>query len=895
MKLYDVDVQFCELTKELERTVCDNLTFTGYLLKNYYSGIFLSEWTTVYIDEGLKGRNDAIDYVLYGPISIGSQINFPNPYATAIITNPDDYELSKTSNAERSHQTLKITTPSGQEVSHDWYYDPNNPHNVAPSWPYIFADKGTYSLEYTISFAYLYNAYYGQIKYTTKIGVLENAYLKPYWTIRTVLERILSVCTTRRKGIHEPVYFLDPVQAAMFEQIPAPEFSLTRCTLREALSVIGGYIHGIPRLEFDESREDEGGRIVYDMLGGTEVKTITAPMLYEDEAQGIDEHCGTLDSFVQNLVTSRDITAGAISDPGADGYKTVRVDAGKVRISKDDDPIIPLAYPAERILKLECGYINGRTAPVGDITAYLYEGAEYDALSGYNNTAYPYSKAWALRYAKGDNKITALNFRPSKATDIGSAYTHTAIRNIIIAVTGGADIESGTTTPYQNLMFRVTYIPIISTRVQQLRTDKGANHDNALIYNQNSNVETEAYGENLRGAIARMGRPAIRRTYDFTHFADIPTPGQIIIDPDGTRYYVAEVSREFDLIKIRATVTLVKNFNKLSEYMAINSSYRLYDVSEKQSVDRYVTYTSKITIGNAITGYAASGGSSKAIIKLAGINAFMDIFAQGGNHKPVAAMRAITYGKSGNELKRVALPVISVPLGNSICLISKFDSNYGAGYQSQPYDGVNVQHQVPYGDVYGEFEDMRADYFDSLNPLFDDDTTALDRADMLPIVDSSAAGVVPYATTFGGNAGAYIIQKDNREIINLNTEFAAVKNRDSVIIGKGLMSNNPLVRGSDTALKGDIWFFTVALNELSNKAPLNNGVKAAELNIANYISTPFLTGLPIVIAGNIAAITAPVACVSWGVVAPNGDLIIGENVTLNAGQDTPTIYFNFGD
>ncbi len=52
-------------------------------------------------------------------------------------------------------------------------------------------------------------------------------------------------------------YVFDSGQATQFANTVSPEFFFTRGTLWEALATVGGYIHGMPRLVYDD-----GGRTV---------------------------------------------------------------------------------------------------------------------------------------------------------------------------------------------------------------------------------------------------------------------------------------------------------------------------------------------------------------------------------------------------------------------------------------------------------------------------------------------------------------------------------------------------------------------------------------------------------------------------------------------------------
>lgn len=61
---------------------------------------------------------------------------------------------------------------------------------------------------------------------------------------------------------------MNPVQAKKWENELAPEFTMTQCTLREQLKIIGGYIHAEPRLGgYDENGVYQENWIFFDEYG----------------------------------------------------------------------------------------------------------------------------------------------------------------------------------------------------------------------------------------------------------------------------------------------------------------------------------------------------------------------------------------------------------------------------------------------------------------------------------------------------------------------------------------------------------------------------------------------------------------------------------------------------
>lgn len=118
---------------------------------------------------------------------------------------------------------------------------------------------------------------YEPFKFTYKISAVENKLPLKKWTVTGVINRLLDVCEPLRKG-EKPRFRLNGMdengniipegqegsgQAALFDKILAPQFSLTRQTLRECLQEVGKVIHGEPRLRI---KKDSAGKYYYEVI-----------------------------------------------------------------------------------------------------------------------------------------------------------------------------------------------------------------------------------------------------------------------------------------------------------------------------------------------------------------------------------------------------------------------------------------------------------------------------------------------------------------------------------------------------------------------------------------------------------------------------------------------------
>lgn len=892
--LYDWTINTIELTKQLERRFIGTLTSTKYLHTDYASGTIAAAYTM----SGENVENLEVIGKIYSPIEINATKTVPSV--------SDMFKLPPT--------TTDLGTTTG------WYWDEtkikaiqnnvvlqeNSASGAAPELSFSTATAGNITIRYelkirsesTSSGSPTPAIIYWKTVYDFAISAFSQITPKTQPTITSVCQRLLSSGITTRYAIQYPEFSLEPAFEVEYEDILAPEFSFTNSTLFEALAQVGGYIHAIPRLISDT--DGTSFYVTFDKLGGSEQAPTMPPVVYQDSVININDWCGTIASPAQNLCNTTD-EGGSITEL-ADDYITVRAEDGQVEIN-GDNITIRTSMPMQKLVKLECGYISnyadGKT-PVGDITAYAYEDAEYSVLSSYWGTAYPYSKAWALRWKQGSNVIDGLSFRPQQSTSTGSAFANTAILNIINAKCGlalkAADFKNNGKW-YRQLAFRVTYVPIVTARVHAVKpvASEGGETKNTLVYNQGANVaETSFYGEKMRGAIARLGQDVEQRTYDITTYSQMPKIGQIL---DGK--YIATIDAEYDITRIRITLTLTKNFNQLSEYIGLNSNYRLYDISEKQSVERHIHYADKIYIGST-----RQNSSDSTIIQYVDQmleKTFFPVLDTTPDIKKVRTVGVLPFSDGNAMLDRaVILPVAAFPFGTSLCFNFSFYDNYGAGYQSSNEfeDEANkaAQRLVPYTDVYGEISHIQ---FFAKNtewtPTIDDQKDG-GKAMLYPQFDYENAdrtnAFLKTATGLSVNnrGGALVINKDSREKIDVTYQVHFVATSDDYVIGPGLAEYCRYV--TDRSLSYEemarvhVLWLNHTINSL-NKYVDNDGYDQT----INYLNPNYTTDNGVFMW---TSMTCPQDAVAYAVCKKKDDkyiLLFGRNVEIAKGESTKEVYF----
>ena len=891
--LYDWTINTIELTKLLERRLIDTMTVTKYLPK-YYD----SKYGAIPNTHLIWKRGSQTDDYIYNN-EVPSTIGYMNvgtvptyqlylPTGTIIEDNAANYLILPENG-----------TPT--EGYRYWWYE--EPHTVLKKDGVIVQNNtitqpGVYTIEAHAFFNYDFTGSLGtnyeDITISWEITAFSNQFGTPK-TISSVCNRLLSAGTTMRKGVESQEFLLDPTFESKYANVPSPEFSFTNCTLFEALLQIGGYIHAIPRLVPRSTSDDTHYYVTFDKLGGDEQAPTMPPFIYGENTIDVNDWCGQIDTPAQNLVNTEDVNAGSITELG-NSFITVRTEDGQVEVNADN-VLIRVSKPIQQILKVECGFsplYESGTRQIGDITPYIYESAEYKTLSSYWVEKYPYSKGWALYYTQGGNTIEGLSFVLKRSSSDETAFESLyAIVNIINAVTGANLTKSATSNGafMEKLAFRVTYVPIAQARVKAHKPSlaEGGAVNNALTYNQGANIaETSFYGEKMRGAIARLGHDVETRTYDIFHYDQLPKIGQLL---DGK--YIAHIDYEWDITKVRITVALTKDFNMLSQFVGLNSNYRLYDISEKQSVERNVNYDELVVVGDApavdMGAYLMNRQNAEMIREtFAGVNG------------KLAVAKLTPYDENSQEIPNRAciLPAVAFPFGTSIALNVSYFDNYGAGYQitdaySDNEDNKEVQRLVPYADQFGEIKYLKASFTISTGwtQNFAADYGDGSPAMLYPQLTTPDAGS-DYITT-GDN---YIdLQKDSREIINLTYQLHFVSTRPSIVLGSGMAKYNPYVQAPRSIPQAKFVWLKHTINGLNRFIDIGNETLYSIQNLDVII----LSGNSYVINPNWSGYHRPQSTdyKAYAIVRPvtvgedtKYELLVGENID-NTLETLPTLTF----
>ena len=637
---------------------------------------------------------------------------------------------------------------------------------------------GVVEIVYTLSFKTA-QSYNGTISYTFPNIVFRYSIVctptneaDSKWTARSVIDRALILAEPLREG-DCPRFWLNPTQAAEFEKIAVPEFQFTQSNLREILQGIGQYIHGEPRLK--------GHEIYYDMYGGSEQTEPYSVYAAKEVSRTLDRYTTNIDSSVGNLVNSLGYANGVFIEPFAGAALSMRCETMYARID-ESNMLFATRFGINSVEKFE--YYDDTNNKFWDITPYVVESADYNQMSSFSES-YPYSKAYALCYTRGERNIIGFLFKANAV--ISPATQQVAIKNILGIVMGAMPkIDK-----YAKMQFRITYQAFMPARVQQNKSLIVAKKHFTTAYNQGQNVvESRYYGENLKGVVARLGNVDKVVTVVKQGLPIIPKVGTLYDDD----YYISTVAVEVQPQTTKITLALSQDFNRYSDYVSLDRQKRQYEISEKAVYESMLSYRDYAIIGDNATTYG------DALTKINKVVEFIQ-YPQDTN-KPVTLLKAKGEDSKANMWQEVALPCQPAAMGNSIVFISGYKDNYSAGesaversvYHSvyQSTEPGYFQQGVPYSDLFGNIEKLHLEYYTGGKAIGEDNEFNL--ASTLPAANYLLPDDLPLITT-GDNP--LWVKKGSTEILGINYQIDFVSNRRSIVIGSGFAKYCSLLNGYD--------------------------------------------------------------------------------------------------
>lgn len=355
-----------------------------------------------------------------------------------------------------------------------------------------------------------------------------------------------------------------------------------------------------------------------------------------------------------------------------------------------------------------------------------------------------------------------------------------------------------TPTSMDDILFDMSYIGSVEGLATSVKQDDRIHFERALkvIDNQRANViDIKRYGNNLKGKIDRLGNNQYYVDCDVDAYANILPLLTKLTDYDNGIIYQIDIARHTDKDTwYEVRYYLSKNFNDLSERIALKKEKRIYAIPTKgyQVIlpDRdtvviddeymdYITTTSSITCSNIAN--AMVGKISPVSYAYVEVDNRLD-------NDPFAPM-----------YDYFVLPVTSYGSGNTLNFVAKFYDNASAGLSinTNKYGGIHwfggkkVSYNK-YTNDYGWASDFMVDWgrfrYDRTNTGIKAQPV---RAGSYSVGDNSFTPSEENITYFNSY---YTQDKDPSEAICFQKIIRIEAGKPSIVLGSYFIENNLLYK-----------------------------------------------------------------------------------------------------
>ena len=817
---YRHDVGLIEETKMLEGIICPSLTFTNTKAKSIpqypaevsASAIIIHTAKNLIYDYTAKAELTSSEFPsipfskgkteLPSIESVGNELlqqQYPNYWEKITILSTEEF------NDKEYSSCINIKNSDGETICH-------RENDISLTLVHDFATQGEYTVEYTIYTVYTYEVSvpeetvvhenFSTWVLTIPITVKDTEILPTKkWSITDCVLRVLECAEPLYYG-ENPKYTFDGVtykngvagdyetgsQAAEYDKILAPEFTMTQCTLREQLKVIGSFIHAEPRLE----KKGNQRVIRFDKYWlGTESSLGNKYYVYKSPSINFSQYATSIISNASNVVSNSDNDVAVIDQP-ARCVTSLNVNE---RITAEN-AVATTDYPIQSIVNIEAGILNdsgsGYKKDFEDITKWCFEETEYNTLSSYD-TNKSKSKAFAFYYTIGQPNVKGLFFVADKAI---SKYKKYAIRNVLITAGKTVDKDDEIQKHLQDhawsLVLRITYVPYYNAIVSHGKPRVDDAPQFTQYYNQSENqIDTQYFGENIKGVAARLGNAEQERTYILNSLEEIPHTGEMIED-----FTISAVAVDIMPLSIKCTVSLTKDFNRISEYIGINSVKRLWEVSEREVYDRNILIKENLIVTTHNPGsetYKVDFENLPPCIH--SLNSVKHFFEDKGF--PITLAYIITKNYNRDNIAIRSFPVNTSSFGNSTMVSLYAKDNYSAGIKlvKVPENDEGVKgywsEDVPYADYHGRVYWLDFDFYNA------EVSSPRNYPNAIPIIRTDYdEGTYAYryiSTAESGSAKPLRLRKDSRERITITCSLEAKSGVENLFVGSALAECNAMV------------------------------------------------------------------------------------------------------
>lgn len=631
----------------------------------------------------------------------------------------------------------------------------------------------------------------------------------------------------------------------LLKQTKLNESDFNGKNLWEIFSEIGKYIHAKPVVSV--VTDDDGvmtGQFLVSWLryGNPEIKYAYGTENTIFHSKFAQDYVSALTSYVTNYFNLGSSITEYLHTSSESDDGLVYNDVVKLKTK----------YPMLEVLQLVA--INSSNVE-RDITQYLFEYNIYRVL---NYSGDMPNKANAIYYHLGTNLIEGMQYVEPQPTGVECAYS---MKNILGRAFGMTENQIKA-IQINEYCFKITYRTKDSVRITTTRPDIRKYLLNSDIdkypihtqFNQQQDklISSDAFGLNTYGKLIRTGNTTYQITNWIEGLDELAKEGALY-RIDNNLYYASKIERVYYSNHIEEKIIYTKDFNKLSQIIGIPSEPRFYEISERNIVNREISFEDYVIVGDEPSGVR---------LTMLEHNAILDMFRTIDLEKYALTLFKGDGDKTYNTDSNTSLYVNLLPINtytskNTYTLEWDCQDNYSCGekltdtqntlnYALNIFSLLNhlkgtdtyaqaykIRDYVRYVDVFGRADLM--DFIilkdlpniagvskrDLINQLPEITETNLSNMSFYNKVYGSSIESVDYdlntstnITTinnalnqYKSNYGGFIVAKDNREQLSFNYNIQITTNSDRIVLGN-MMWNNSYT---------DDEFYIVFLNKEINK------------------------------------------------------------------------------
>lgn len=314
-----------------------------------------------------------------------------------------------------------------------------------------------------------------------------------------------------------------------------------------------------------------------------------------------------------------------------------------------------------------------------------------------------------------------------------------------------------------------------------------------------------------------LGTTSDSKMYIYASADDLPKVGTLY---DKDNYISSIIARHYHGFTL-AQIQLSTGYNQLGARVEINNAIRQFEIPEAE--DRYILYEEFCQLGSKQTDdgdLALTESMKESIYRVFdGASSYTD-----GMDVSLAVVNTYDDDMTRLTAEDIALPVVSLSLGNSLYFGFRFLDNFSAGTSATGNASLiggkfyREQAHIPYGDLwYSEATYMTMSLWTGA------DNKTLDTAHNLPLAGDIAKGVqmvdIPASS-------ALVVYKDSADALCLTYQIHFVTD-EGYIIGDGLAHACSAVRTAPVTDPPKVYFFPHRINQLTGTVDTSTAVASS--------------------------------------------------------------------